>query len=125
MNEKNQIPINVSTRIKNIKFIDFKLESIDETIKSKLDSSLFGFENSINFRIEPAIKQITLLFNVCVYTDEKKTIKLAELQTIGEFELLNFDDFRSGEQLALPNEASRRFYRRDVINCKRYADFKI
>ena len=103
---KNSIPalFNFTTRIKSMKLVDFIMENIEDNEKSKLDSALFFFENSANYRIEPALKQITILFNIALYSDSIKTKKLAEMQLLGDFEIGNLDDFKDKDEYKFPQE---------------------
>ena len=83
---------------------DFKLEDIPENEKSKLDNTMFSFEQNANYRIEPAIKQISILFQVNIFTDINKTRKLGEMQLLGDFELLNIEEFKIKEEYKFPKE---------------------
>jgi hypothetical protein len=95
---------NITSRIKNLMLIDFSLDPITQSELGELNPSIFGFENNVNFSIEPALKQLTFQYTARIYSNEQLSKKLGEIQTFAEFELLNMDDFKSEDQISLPEE---------------------
>jgi len=95
---------NVTSRIRNLKLIDFSLEQLEEGELENLNSALFGFEHNVNFTIEPALKQLTVIYTTRIYSNEQLKRKIGEIQAFAEFELINMDDFKTDNQISIPEE---------------------
>jgi hypothetical protein len=104
MSDSKTKEVNITTRIKALKVVDFSVEKIQEDELKKLDISKYSFEQSVNLRISPVVKLLEILYKTTVFTDEQKHKKLGEITAIGEFEILNLDEFKTGEDLAVPRE---------------------
>jgi hypothetical protein len=104
MSEKQPKEVQITTKIKSLKLIEFSIEPLSDENRSHIDSTKFGFENKVNMRIEPALKNLFLQYTLDIFMDETKSQKLGEISAIGEFDLINLDDFRKDELLKLPNE---------------------
>lgn len=95
---------NVTSRIRNLKLVDFNLEPIEVKEIETINHSVFGFENNVNFTLEPALKQLTIIYTTTIFSNELMKRKLGEIQAFGEFELINMEDFKVDDQIALPEE---------------------
>jgi len=104
MANKQNTAVNITTKIDSLKLIDFRVEPLDPLEQLTLDSTLFGYENKVNMRIEPALKSLHIQYTLDIFTDEKKHRKLGEISATGEFELINIEAFKNKEELQLPLE---------------------
>lgn len=104
MSEKKKSEVNVTTRIKAIRMADFVCETISDEQQSSLNPDRYSFEQSVNLRIIPVVNQLEIIYSTIVFSDEQKNKKLGEITAIGEFEILNLDELKQGENAVVPTE---------------------
>ncbi len=104
MANQQNISVEITTKINSLKLIDFRLEELTKEETALINSSIFGYENKVNMRIEPSVKQLHLHYTLDIFTDEKKHRKLGEIIATGEFDLINVEAFKKNDELELPLE---------------------
>ena len=104
MSEEKKKEVNVTTRIKSIRLVDFICETISAEQQKNLNPDVFSFEQNVNLRIIPVVNLLEISYDTIVFSDEQKNKKLGEITTIGEFEILNLDELKQGENALIPTE---------------------
>lgn len=104
MNEEKKNEVNVTTRIKSIRLVDFTCEIISEEIEKNLNPDRYSFEQNVNLTLLPAVNLLEINYSTIVFSDEQKNKKLGEITAIGEFEIMNLDELKNGENAVVPTE---------------------
>ena len=85
-------PIDVTVKIKSIALVDFHVENIGKQEGEKLNNKKFAFQFTLNIKVDSSKKEILLDCSTKIFSDDSKTLYLAEIITKGIFDLLNFDE---------------------------------
>jgi len=92
-----QKKIDITFRIASIKTIKFAIENIEE--KTKIDKATFEFNISIGMFADPEQKIIGYNVFTDVFTDKTKLIKVSELATQIIYDIVNFNEVISRDEV--------------------------
>lgn len=104
--EKNTTKI--TSNIQSINCTRFITPTIPKSEREILIKSKFAFEFNIEVKTDIATKQVTIGSFIKIYSDDKKTLCLGEIDTTGVFHVENYSEVSNGNP-ALPINAISMF----------------
>lgn len=101
--EEKLSTISVTSKIKNIKLDDFIISDEIQALTNPISIDSLIFDFSINVKIEPSLKLISVTGRANIYSDIEKKEKYCTFSSTGVFELINFDEIAKQFNNAIPN----------------------
>lgn len=95
-------PIAFSSKLINIQLDSFKVEVVDKEL-SAIDSAKFAFEFNLSFNFDQENpNRINILSNIKIFADQDKSLHLADMDSKGIFEVLDFPQILAEHEGNIP-----------------------
>ena len=95
--------VSITSRIKSIKLDEFIITENAKKLKVPINIESLSFDLSVNVKVEPLSKTITVISNSFVYSDLQRTETYCKFSSTGVFHLLNFEEIAKQFNNSIPN----------------------
>ena len=95
--------VSITSRIKSIKLDEFIITENAKKLKVPINIESLSFDLSVNVKVEPLSKTITVISNSYVYSDLQRTETYCKFSSTGVFHLLNFEEIAKQFNNSIPN----------------------